>query len=281
MTNRTKNRVFISYSHNDIQMAHRVSDTLQREQIDVVIDYKDISVGENVFDQIKYMYETSETVIILLSKSLFLSKYFQFEFPQFFFEEARKRKINIIPILIEKCQVPSEFLEFDIINLTNDFEKGLDKVIQKLKLIPEISFEHFSPYEFEDFTFDFLKAYGFKNIQREQKYNDKQIDFIAETFTKDVFGIPNHETWMIEVKFYKEERFSINSLNQIINLYQYINKEDAKILLITNSILTSVAQEYIEKAKRERNLDIKVLDGVILKKLVAKRKRLLNKYFLR
>ena len=281
MTNRRKNRVFISYSHNDIEIAHRVSDALQREQIDVIIDYKDIRNGENVFDQIRYMYETSETVIILLSNSLFSSKYFQFEFPQFFFEEARKRKINIIPILIEKCQVPSDFLEFDIINLTNNFEKGLDKVVQKLKLIPEISFEHFSPYEFEDFTFDFLKAYGFKNIQREQKYNNKQIDFLAETFAKDVFGIPNRETWLVEVKFYKEERFSINSLNQIISLYNYINKEDAKILLITNSVLTSVAQEYIEKIKRENKLEIKVLDGVILKKLTAKRKRLLNKYFLK
>ncbi len=281
MTNRRKNRVFISYSHNDIEMAHRVSDALQREQIDVIIDYKDIRNGENIFDQIRYMYETSETVIILLSNSLFSSKYFQFEFPQFFFEEARKRKINIIPILIEKCQVPSDFLEFEIINLTNNFDKGLEKVIHKLKLIPEISFEHFSPYKFEEFTYDFLKAYGFKNIKREQKFDDKGVDFIAETYTKDVFGIPNKEIWMVEVKFYKEERFSINSLNQIISLYNYINKEDAKILLITNSVLTSVAQEYIENIKRENKLEIKVLDGVILKKLTAKRKRLLNKYFLK
>lgn len=280
MSSRRK-RVFISYSYNDKEIAHRISDAFQREQIEVYIDYKDLDSGENVFNQIRYMYESSETVIILLSKSLFSSKYFEYEFPQHFFEEARKRKINIIPVLIEKCQIPSDFLEFEIINLTNDFTKGLEKVIQKLKLIPEVSFEQFSPIEFEDFTYELLKEFKFKNIQREQKFNDRGVDFIAESFTKDVFGIPTKETWMVEVKFYKEERFSINSLKQIIELYKYINREDAKILLVTNSILTSVAEEFIKEVKKDRNIDIKILDGVHLKKIVTKRKRLLNKYFLK
>lgn len=279
--NNRRNRVFISYSYNDREIAHRISEALEREQIDVFIDYKDIGAGENVFDQIRYMYESSETVIVLLSNSLFSSSYFQLEFPQYFFEEARKRKVNVIPILVEKCQIPSDFLEFEIVNLTNNFEKGLQRVVQKLKIIPEISFDHFSPMEFEDFTFDFLKAYGFKKIQREERINNREVDFIAETYVKDIFGIPNKETWMIETKFYREERFSINMLNQIIGLYQYINREDAGILLITNSVLTSVAEEYIKDAKRERNLEIKVIDGTLLKKLVSKRKRLINKYFTR
>jgi Holliday junction resolvase len=280
MTN-NRNRVFISYNHNDSDMAHRISDSLQRENIDVIFDYKDISIGENVFNQIRYMYESSETVIVLLSRSLFSSDYFQHEFPQYFFEEARKRKINIIPILIEKCQVPSDFLEFEIVNLTNDFNKGLQRIIQKLKIIPEITFDHFSPREFEEFTFDLLKAFRFKNIQRGQTFNDRGIDFIAESYSNDVFGFPTKEVWMVEVKFYREQRFSISSLNQIIDLYRYINREDTKILLITNSVLTSVAEEFIEETQRERNIEIKVLDGIKLKKVVTKRKRLLNKYFLR
>ncbi|WP_430300552.1 TIR domain-containing protein [Rapidithrix thailandica] len=43
MDNR-RNRVFISYSYNDREVADRISEALQREQIDVFIDYKDISV---------------------------------------------------------------------------------------------------------------------------------------------------------------------------------------------------------------------------------------------
>ena len=276
-----RNRVFISYNHRDAEIAHRISDSLQNENIDVVFDYKDISIGENVFDQIRYMYESSETIMVLLSQSLFASEFFTFEFPKYFFEEARKRKINIIPVLVEKCQIPSDFLEYEIVNLTRDFEKGLNRIVQKLKIIPEISFDDFDPREFEEFSFDLLKAFGFKNIQREQRINDFGIDFMAESFKKDAFGLPNKEVWMVETKFYREERFSINTLHRIVESYKYINRIDAKILLITNSVLTSVAEEFIEEIQRDRNIDIRVLDGAKLKKVVSKRKRLLNKYFLR
>ena len=277
----TRSRVFISYSGRDSQIAYRIAEILQRENIDVIFDYKDIGAGENIFEQIRYMYESSETVIILLSQSLFSSSYFTYEFPKYFFEEARKRKITIIPVLVEKCQIPSDFLEYEIVNLTNDFAKGIQNIIRKLKIIPEISFDHFSPADFERFTLDLLKEYAFKNIQQQPRTNDLAIDFIAESYNKDIFGIPNKETWIIETKFYREERFSINSLHRIIESFYHINRIDAKILLITNSVLTSVAEEFIEDIQRDRNIEIKILDGARLKKIVANRKKLLNKYFLR
>ena len=180
---------------------------------------------------------------------------------------------------IRQIVIPSDFLEFEIINLTINFDKGLQRVIQKLKVIPEISFESFSPIEFERFTYDLLKEFRFKNIHSE---NNRSFDFIADSYAKDIFGIPSKETWMIEVKFYKETRFSINSLQQIVNLHQnLIDYKDAKILLITNSILTSVAEEYIEEIKQKENIEIKVLDGVLLKKIISKRKRILKKYFIK
>jgi len=280
MTDR-RNRVFISYSNGDNQIAHEISNLLRRENIDVVFDYKNIGAGENIFNQIRYMYESSETVIILLSQSLFSSNYFTFEFPKYFFEEARKRKVNIIPVLIEKCQIPSDFLEYEIINLTADFNKGIQSIIRKIKIIPEISFDHFSHIDFENLTVDLLKEYGFKNIQHQSRVNDLAIDFIAESYNKDIFGFPIKETWIIETKFYREERFSINSLQQLINTFYHINRMDAKILIITNSVLTSVANEFIEDVQRDRNLEIKVLDGTKLKKTIAKRKKLLTKYFLK
>jgi len=275
-----RNRVFISYSKRDSSIAHEISTILQQENIDVIFDYKDIDNSENIFNQIRYMYESSETVIILLSQSLFSSNYSTYEFPKYFFEEARKRKINIIPVLVEKCQIPSDFLEYEIVNLTYDFNKGIQSIVRKLKIIPEISFEHFSTRDFEEFTLDLLKEYGFKNIQEQPRINDLAIDFIAESYGKDVFGFPNKETWIIETKFYRHERFSVNSLHQIISSYNYINKVDAKILLITNSVLTSVAEEFIDDVQRSQNIEIKVLDGAKLKKAVANRKKLLNKYFL-
>lgn len=276
-----KHRVFISYSYNDKQVANRITDKLLNEGIEVVSGVDKIQAGHSYLEEIKYLYESSEIIIVLLSESLFRNDKFQFEFPRFFFDEARKRKVTIIPALVDKCSIPSDFLEFEIINLTTNFDKGLDKIIQKLKVIPEISFESFQPREFEEFIYDLLKEYGFKNIQREQITSNRGVDFIGEYFSTNPFGIKKRETWLVEVKYYREERFSISSIKQLVETYKYIGKEDAKILLITNSLLTSAAEEYLEEVRKYSNIDIDLLDGLTLKKLVSRKKRLLTKYFLR
>lgn len=276
-----KQRIFISYSYNDKNVANKITDRLLNEGIEVVSGIDKIQAGHSYLEEIKYLYETSEIIIVLLSESLFRNDKFQFEFPRFFFDEARKRKVTIIPALVGKCSIPSDFLEFDIINLTANFDKGLEKIIQKIKVIPEISFEGFHPREFEEFIYDLLREYGFKNIQKEQISNDKGVDFIGEHFSSNPFGIKKKQTWLIEVKYYREERFSISSIKQLVETYKYIGKEDAKILLITNSLLTSAAEEYLEEVRKFSNIDIDLLDGLTLKKLVSKRKRLLTKYFLR
>lgn len=276
-----KHRVFISYSYNDKQVANRITDRLLDEGIEVVSGVDKIQAGHSYLEEIKYLYESSEIIIVLLSESLFRNDKFQFEFPRFFFDEARKRKVTIIPALVDKCSIPSDFLEFEIINLTTNFDKGLDKIIQKLKVIPEISFESFQPREFEEFIYDLLKEYGFKNIQREQITSNRGVDFIGEYFSTNPFGIKKRETWLVEVKYYREERFSISSIKQLVETYKYIGKEDAKILLITNSLLTSAAEEYLEEVRKYSNIDIDLLDGLTLKKLVSRKKRLLTKYFLK
>jgi len=279
--NKRGKRIFLSYSYEDKQKAMLIAHKLQETGFEVVTDYKDISYEKNIFDEIRYLFQSSDFVLVLLSKSLFQSSNFKFEYTQDFFNQTQQRKITLIPVLIEKCNIPSDFLEYEIYNLTTDFEKGLDKLLQKIKTIPEISFENFSPRNFEELIHDLLKAYGFINIQREQRFNDKGIDFMAEHISRNPFGQRRKEVWMIESKFYSESRFDIKTIKQVVDLYKYINKADAKLLLITNSQLNSVVEEYLEDLRRSSFIDIEVVDGLLLKKLIANKKNILNKYFLK
>ncbi len=278
--NRRK-RVFLSYSFADKEKAMLLADRLQNTGFDIVTDYKDISYGDKIFDEVKYLFQSSDFVLVLLSKSLFESSYFKFEYAQDFFQQTRQRKISVIPVLIEKCNIPSDFLEYEIFNLTTDFDKGLNKLLQRIKTIPEVSFENLNHRDFEEIIYDLLKAYGFKNIKREQRFNDRGVDFMAEYFSSNPFGQKRKELWMIETKFYSESRFDIKTIKQVLDLYKYINKEDAKLLLITNSQINSVVEDYINDIRRENYLDIEMVDGLLLKKLIVNKKRILNKYFLK
>ena len=201
MTDIIRKKLFLSYSHHDKDKALQIADRLGSTDLEIITEYKNLSYDNNAFDEIKYLFQASDFVLVLLSKSLFQSSYFKFEYSQDFFINARQRKITLLPVLIEKCDIPSDFLEFEIFNLTTDFEKGIEKLIHRIKTMPEISFEQFNHEAFDNLIYDLLKAYGFKEIKREERHSNRAVDFMAEFFSKNPFGQKRKELWMIEVKF--------------------------------------------------------------------------------
>lgn len=271
-----KNRVFLSYCFSDREMAHLILEKLSAESIEVVGDFN-YEPGSNILDNLRYLVETSEIVLLLLSKDYVKSAYTDYEFKKFL-DESQRRKITIIPVVIERCKVPQQLKYYNAIHLYNDFEKGLEKIRHQVSAITQINFSNFTPYSFENFIHQLLIEYGFTNVRREENMPDLGIDFIADNFTKNPFGMTRKETWVIEVKFYQNERFSINTIKQLFEYKRNMLPADSKMLLITNSILTSVAEEYLSDIQKHENTQIEVIDGLALKNLVARRKKLINKF---
>lgn len=272
-------KIFVSYSHQDRDFASKVASDLSRRGLVIFDPSNDLNAGDEVFEQLNYLFQSSDSVVVLLSKKLFESKYFKFEYSRDFFEAAEKRKINIVPVLIEKCLVPSEFLAYEVFDLTKNYEKSIEKLINKLKVTSEISFDALNYVDFENLVYDLLKEYKFFNIERQDGRNDYGIDFIANHFNISPFGIKRKETWVVETKFYKNSRVDLATIHKLLNSYKYIGNRDAKILLITNSVPTSVVQDFISDAQQKYNVDFDVVDGVALKKLISKKKKILKKYF--
>jgi hypothetical protein len=270
-------RVFLSYSYKDKEKVDRVASELRNSGIDIWYDYQDIDVGSDWNKKIRYEIESSDTVIVFLSKSFLSSEWSQRELWQFL-NESEKRSINIIPVALERVRIPSDLSGFLILNLYNS-EVALEKLIHKVKTIPEITFDKFSPWDFENFIGDFLREYGFINIKHQELSNDRGFDFQADFKRKSPFGTTQVEHWLVEVKFYKKERFSISAIQQLLEYKRNLLPADIKLLLVTNSILTSVAEKYLYDFQKIENTQIEVVDGLLLRKLVARRKRLLDKYF--
>lgn len=274
-----RKRVFLSYSYQDKDKVDLIIEKLVQSGIEVYFESN--LTAKNSVDikkNLKYIIETSETVLIVLSKSFLNSEWANYELSNFL-DESHKRKITIIPIILEKSSVPSDLLKYEIINLSTNFDNGIEKIIKKLKVIPEISFEHFSPSEFENLIADLLKEYNFKKIESQHHSQDFGIDIKAEYETKSPFGTIRNEHWIVEIKFYRQDRFSISTIQQLIDYKRQLLPADLRLLLVTNSILTSVAQEYLEKFQKIENTQIEVIDGLLLKQLISKRKRLFDKYF--
>ncbi len=274
-----KNRIFISYSYSDKAFADRVINALRHKGVEVHGDLETINAGDFLFERLQYLYESSETVIILLSKSFYESVYSEIESDELL-HIAQKRKISIISVQIENCKIPDTLMNFPVINIAKNFDRGVENIIEKLKILPEIDFEKFSATEFEKFVHDFLTEYEFKNLSwNSSGYYTFGFELMSTYYNRDPFGQKTPETWLIEIKFYRDDRFSINSIRQLIDLFKSNKKPNMKVLLVTNSILTSVVEEFLNEIKNKDNIPIFVLDGNALKKLAAKKKNLINKYF--
>lgn len=274
-----KNRIFISYSYSDKESAIRITEALREKGVEIFYDSNSMSIGDSLFNSLQYVYESSETVLILLSKNYYESTISKLESDEIF-KIARKRKISIIPVQIENCKIPDSLLNFEIINISKDFEKGIDRIYDKLKILPEINLDNIGVVEFQNFVYDLLKEYGFKNLTWHfSDHVDFGFDLMGKYLNKDPFGFKTEETWLVEIKYYRAERFSISTINQLIDLYNKNRVPNTKILLITNSILTSVAEDFLKDVRNKEYIPISILDGNTIKKLVLKRKKLINKYF--
>jgi len=270
-------RIFLSYNYNDKDQIDSIVHEFQKNSIDVWFEFKDLKSGINWNNEIRYQIESSDTLIVFLSKNFINSKWSQEELAQFI-NESQKRNINIIPVALERVKVPNDLSNYSVLNLYNS-KDALNKLIYKAKTLSEITFDKFSPWDFENFIKDFLKEYGFTNIRHQEHSNDIVFDYKADYKRKSPFGINQIEHWLIEVKFYKKERFSINAIQQLIEYKRNLVPADLKLLLITNTIFTSVVEEYLKDFQKIENTQIEVIDGLLLKKLIVNRKNLLNKYF--
>lgn len=274
MSNRK--RVFLSYCHADIEVALDIEKRLRDDSIEVLSSF-DLDPGSNIQTNLKYFVESSDIVLLLLSKEYFNSVYSGKELYEFL-NESNKRKVSVIPVAIERCNIPWQLKNLNTINLYNNIDSGIESLKRQINVLTHVSFDNFSAENFEEFTYLLLKEYGFKNIRHEFHSSDYGIDFVAEAFTKNPFGFTQKETWIVEVKFYRNERFSINTIRQLFEYKRSVLPHDSKMLLITNSILTSVAEEYLSDLQKHENTQIEVIDGIKLKKLIAKRKKLINEF---
>jgi len=127
---------------------------------------------------------------------------------------------------------------------------------------------------------DLLAMLGFTDMKQGWAIEDKGIDIKALYPRIDPFGAEIIETWLVEVKFYHESRADLKSIHQLAGYLSSL-PEHCKGLLVTNSQLTSAAREWLASAESKDRIQIRVIDGTELKRLLLQHKDLIHKYFLK
>lgn len=125
-------KIFISHSARDKEQAKKIASKLKNANLDVWYDEWSLQPGDSLVDKIEKGIADSNTLLVLLSKESLKSRWVKSEINAFLNRSLSERNISIIPVLLEKVEVPPLLRDRLYIDLTKEQEVGLSQLIRQL-----------------------------------------------------------------------------------------------------------------------------------------------------
>lgn len=119
--------IFLNYSRKDLKAALRIQEALESQGHAVWIDQSDIQGGADWIDQITEAINRCYAMVSIMSEEANRSRWVRIEFL-----EAQRRGKLIVPIRIDRSEIPFTMLDLQFIDAERDFEAGLRQVIKVL-----------------------------------------------------------------------------------------------------------------------------------------------------
>ncbi|MEZ5941952.1 MAG: TIR domain-containing protein [Planctomycetaceae bacterium] len=272
-------QVFISYASADRAAANRVAESLSSAGLRVWFSEWELQPGDSIAKRIDEGLAASDVLLVLLSPNAVDSNWVRAEWHAALNSQLRNRAVTLIPVLIADCNLPPALANLKYLDLRTDFDAQIKNLTNQLGVIPDIDFSQIrNEQTFIELVSDLLADLGFQDIRREVGPQDKGYDLEASYPATDPFGSTTTETWLVELKLYREDRVNLRSIQHLamrVTAYPSTHKG----LLVTNGILTSVARDYLAEATDKARIDLRVIDGTELRQLLSKRPAIVRRYF--
>ena len=273
-------QIFLSYAHDDEYAARIIADKMRKKGFKVLPDLYELDTVDALASAIQNAISASDYLVVLLSPNSVKSAWVQKELNAALARELTTRDITLLPVIIADCEIPAVLASRQYLDIRSNFAEGADRLVEQIGLVPEIDFSILDYRLFEDLVVDLLAMSGFTDMKQGWAIEDKGIDIRALYPRLDPFGAEVIETWLVEVKFYHKSRADLKSIHQLAGYLSSL-PEHCKGLLVTNGQLTSAALEWLASAESKDRIQIRVIDGTELKRLLLQHKDLIHKYFLK
>ncbi len=272
-----RHQVFLTFASADKEIAQKIVDELRERNIHVWFDAYELQPGDSIAQALEKTISASDYLVVLLSPNSVNSEWMQKELGNTLFRDLIIRDITLLPVIIADCEIPKFLASYQYLDLRPDIEHNVKHLVEQISIVPEIDFSELVGISFEALIEDLLNKLGFENIEK-PLLGAGEFDLKAEYSYSDPFGKKIIETWVVEIKLYRQARASLESIRQLAHLLSKI-PTPSKGLLITNSHLTSVARNWLTSSEMKNRLEIRVIEGTELKRLLLQHQDLIEKYF--
>jgi len=127
--------VFISYSHQDREIANRIAFELVRKNAHIWVDRWELKVGDSLVAKIQEALEEAEAIVLVLTESFVASEWCKKEFTSAITRELEERHVIVLPVLAGDCTIPLFLREKRYADVRKDFDDGLRDLLEALSSV--------------------------------------------------------------------------------------------------------------------------------------------------
>lgn len=125
--------VFLSYARSDAQIVDKIANDLQKEGFDLWFDRRNLIAGQNWQTQIEKAITEAAFIIVFISKNSLQSKWVQEEYRVAFERQQRAGGTRLIPVLLEKVELPNFLSVIQYVDFTESYSQGMRNLVRALK----------------------------------------------------------------------------------------------------------------------------------------------------
>lgn len=272
-----RRQVFVSYAQADRAVALQVAQALRNAGLHVWIDAWELAAGDSIAQRVEQAISSSDILLVLLSRSAVASMWVQNELNAALAGELRDRAVTVVPALIEDCDIPLLLADRQFLDLRQNLPGAIERLVEQIRTVSTLNFSTLDGRAFEEMVGDLLVSLGF-SVQRTPPTHDRGYDFVASYRSRDPFGAEQTDTWLVEVKHYRDARVSIQALQQLLGLL-VMTEGNKKGLMVTNGRLTSVARGFLAQSVAKSRHELRVIDGTELTNLLIQHPEVTRQHF--
>lgn len=123
------NSVFISYSNKDRGFVERLAADLRNRGLYVWCDRWELKVGDSLIEKINAGITSQDYLIIVLSETSVRSQWVMRELNAALMRELKERRVVVLPILIEDCDIPPLLSDKVYADFRGDYSLGLNRLL--------------------------------------------------------------------------------------------------------------------------------------------------------
>jgi hypothetical protein len=125
-------RVFLSHSSKDKAFVEDLAKKLQFDGFSVWYDKWEIHVGDSIVQKINEGISTSDFLLVILSTNSVNSKWVQEELNAATIKNINSKGAFILPVLLEKCELPPLLSDKKFANFSVDFESAYQELVEAI-----------------------------------------------------------------------------------------------------------------------------------------------------